>query len=97
MKLTDHTDAHLVRYGKDGGLGKVPDGLVGHADGVLFKDPLGDGMILCWFKNRPNVPDTAEPVARWQASGLTIENLSLHPSVDVPGGWHGWVANGEAK
>lgn len=64
------------------------------------------GLIWFWygFKDR-NVPDTAEPLPRWTATGNGYHNLSLVPSVDCtknkagvvvrPEEWHGYITNGE--
>ncbi|HSC15413.1 MAG TPA: hypothetical protein VLI71_09870 [Gammaproteobacteria bacterium] len=76
---------------------------VGEAQGVLFLcpacwrrngGPAGTHSILVWFEGR-GVPDEVEPVARWQAIGNSIDDLSLHPSVNGDC-WHGWVRDGAA-
>ncbi len=82
---------------------------VAEANGVLFLCPLcmahhpdgvGVHMVHVLFAERW-VPDNAVPgPGRWQASGTTIDDLSLMPSVHLtsPGGcgWHGWVVRGDA-
>ena len=86
------------------------------AQGVLFLCPLCQKeMILCWFANpinAPRVPDSAYPrPGRWTASGNSVDNLTLSPSVNLdtheaqtaeqqgyhPCKWHGWVRNGDAQ
>lgn len=85
------------------------------AQGVMFVCPLCRGhRVLCWFKNpikAPRVPDNMQPgPGRWEASGTSLDDLTLNPSVnlDVPRTeeqkrlypntclWHGWVKNGDA-
>jgi hypothetical protein len=61
--------------------------------------------ILVWFHDR-GVDPAWEPVARWQASGTGIADLTLTPSINLdtesarahPGScrWHGWIRGGEA-
>jgi len=98
MRLIE-LDASFRRYSATG-LGKA-EGFA-DAQGVLFECPMPDHshMILLWFADR-GVPAEAEPVARWQASGTGLDDLTLHPSVNAqvrdPTCWHGWVTNGEIK
>lgn len=75
--------------------------------GVEFDCPtLGHGeRILVWFKNPigpsgpgsgglPVRPDVG-PLARWTVvSGTTVDDLTLSPSINVHGDWHGWIRNG---
>lgn len=79
-----------------------------HADGVAFMCPtcyakkgsnIGVETVICWFKNRPNVPADATPgPGRWTATGTSFDDLTLSPSVNVDHEhWHGYVTNGEIK
>jgi hypothetical protein len=70
------------------------------ADGVIFTCPkCGGHQVLSWFSGR--VPPDAKPgPGRSTPSGTGIDDLTLHPSIDLSKagcGWHGWVKNGEAK
>ena len=71
--------------------------------GVIFDCPCGlpCGKILVWFENpiRSTVPapPTAQPLPRWRRLGDSIETLSLQPSINVVGHWHGWVMAGEVR
>ncbi len=98
MKLTDSDFAHLTRYKPDG-LPKVDN--LAEADGVFFECPVDGHAILVWFADRPAVPPDLRPLYRWRASGTSLANLTLDPSVNLEGhspcNWHGWVKNGEAK
>jgi len=105
VKLAD-LEAEFVR--------SVPKGIkrvetFAEAQGVLFLCPacygknggaVGTHSILVWFDGR-SVPPEERPAPRWQASGTSIADLTLAPSVDVtaggkyPGEWHGFVRNGE--
>lgn len=78
------------------------------ADGVLFlcpicfkknNGPVGTESVLCWFRNRPNVPADATPgPGRWVASGTSFDDLTLSPSVNVDHEhWHGFITNGEVS
>lgn len=77
---------------------------VSEAHGVMFECPSCHGhQILVWFKDRPSLPASREPLPRWTASGEGISDLSLSPSInlDNPNStgcrWHGWVKNGDAS
>lgn len=69
------------------------------AQGVWFECPGCQGhRVLVWFAGR-GVPDEEQPSPRWQVSGTSLDDLTLHPSINLPGagcGWHGWVKDGEA-
>jgi hypothetical protein len=62
----------------------------------------GAHLVLCWFSNPQGTtpaPDTMTPLpGRWTASGNSLADLTLNPSVFLQGGcgWHGWVKNGDA-
>lgn len=80
------------------------------AQGVMFLCPLcfernggnvGTHAVAVWFRGR-DVPDSETPgPGRWEASGTSIEDLTLSPSVHLTSqhgcGWHGWVKNGAAQ
>lgn len=85
------------------------------AQGVMFDCPLCHRhSVICWFKNPCNAPivpaDMQPGPGRWEASGASLDDLTLDPSVnlDVPRTeeqkrlypntclWHGWVRNGDA-
>ena len=77
------------------------------AQGVLFLcpacfaahgGPVGTHSILVWFAGR-SVPDDATPAPRWAASGTSIDDLTLSPSVQIEcaSAWHGFVTNGAAQ
>jgi len=65
---------------------------------------IGAHYVICWFRNpqdAPPVPDDVFPgPGRWTASGTSLEDLTLSPSVLLTGeggcGWHGFVRNGDA-
>lgn len=67
--------------------------------GIAFLCPCRRHSIVLWFHNPLNGLDTVPagevPVARWTRAGEDFETLTLAPSVDVKGCWHGWVLNGE--
>ena len=64
------------------------------AQGVGFNDPTGSGRrVIVWFKNPIGV-EPADSERCWSRSGSTAEDLSLDPSIVIPG-WHGWVRAGE--
>lgn len=85
-------------------LGKVR----GDADGVMFlcpkcfvanAGPVGVHSVICWFRGVD--PEMSPKPGRWDASGSTIDDLTLTPSVHLSGGggcgWHGFVTNGRAE
>ena len=34
---------------------------------------------------------------RWHREGESFDQLTLKPSIDAPGHWHGWLTGGELK
>jgi hypothetical protein len=56
---------------------------------------IGTHGCISWFADR-GVPSTAVPVPRWQASGSSLDDLTLWPSIQLVGGcnWHGYIRNG---
>lgn len=101
-----------ISYGE----GEAPFGetTIEHAQGVLFLcprcftkngGPVGTHSVLAWFAGR-GVPDDAKPgPGRWIATGTSLGDLTLSPSVDLtkdaagnvvrPEEWHGFIRNGE--
>lgn len=70
------------------------------AHGVMFQcpNPSHGHMHVIWFANPVDVPPTEptrEPTHRWQRSGTTLDDLTLSPSIDSKGCWHGFIQNGE--
>ena len=68
------------------------------AQGVVFDCPCGTHSVLVWFSGR-GVPTTA-PLGdkAWDATGTSLDNLSLSPSIDFPRGcWHGFVQHGDVS
>lgn len=58
--------------------------------GVMFKNPIGEtNQDALW----------AIPIAslKWDRKGETFESLSLSPSIDVKGHWHGYIRNGQVE
>lgn len=107
-KLSTDGLAHLVRRVAPGTRDDMPSGgclrveTVREADGVIFRCPIcaNGHAVLCWLQGR-GVPDDESPgPGRWHATGNTIDDLTLSPSVHLnsPGcGWHGYVRNGIAE
>ncbi len=94
MKLTD-LDATFVDASANGFV-HGPE----CKQGVLFDEPAGSGgKLLVWFANPigggPAAGREHTPSPRWTRTGETLETLTLSPSVNVIGGWHGWIRNGE--
>lgn len=91
------------------GLGYQYVNTLEEAQGILFVCPLcaaragsnaGVHYVLCWFRDK-GVPDDVLPgPGRWLASGSSYADLTLSPSINLPGegcGWHGWLQGGDAK
>jgi hypothetical protein len=53
---------------------------------VFFANPI-DG--------KPAAPASQHPAPRWARSGDTFETLTLQPSIDASGHWHGHITNGK--
>ncbi len=67
---------------------------------------VGAHRVVCWFSNPvgglvapPEADHGSAHHPRWRASGATLEDLTLAPSVLLLTGcrWHGWVQGGEAR
>lgn len=110
MRLSD-LNAHFVRLTAQGFY--FLDGSIEIPQGVTFLCPkcltesqgtLGTHRILIWFEGR-GVPSQQMPSARWKATGMSLEDLSLEPAIqksaffhpDADCVWHGWVKNGDAS
>jgi len=96
VKLTD-LEPQLLRIEEPGKLYGHVDALA-DAHGIRFECPqCRDHQVLVWFRNR-DVPLTETPgPGRWAVSGTGIDDLTLSPSVNVAGCWHGFVQNGEIR
>jgi hypothetical protein len=95
MKLSDlepRLVRHLTPEGRDGY--RYVDTLA-EAQGVHFLCPCSEGHgLLVYFRDR-GVPDDAVPgPGRWTASGTSLEDLTLTPSISVRC-WHGFVIGGQ--
>jgi hypothetical protein len=69
------------------------------AQGIRFTCPkCSEHQVIVWFRDR-GVPDSATPgPGRWVCSGISFDDLSLTPSINLSGGgcgWHGFITNGE--
>jgi hypothetical protein len=85
---------------------------IAEAHGVTFlcpksfaknNGPVGTHHVLVWFSGSPVPPEIGRnkdgQTVRWDASGTSLENLTLKPSIleqDNLCGWHGFVTNGDA-
>jgi len=96
MKLAE-LDAYFVRSEGPGYRRHVE---FAEAQGIVFVCPKckdKDGHSVCvWFIGR-GVPEDEPPLPRWSFNGTSLENLTIFPSIDVKGCWHGWITNGDAK
>ncbi len=64
------------------------------AHGVAFDDPNGSGnRINVWFAN-PLCIQVKTGERGWTRTGTTLEDLTLSPSIDAKGIWHGFVRSG---
>lgn len=43
--------------------------------------------------NNPEYPGNNKGV-RWARSGMNFNDLTVSPSIDIPGIWHGYISNG---
>ena len=74
----------------------------GRVVGVKFGCPHCTCTLAVAFENPPDGGPAAVNLVlgenagkRWQRTGETLETLTLHPSVDAEGHWHGWVKAGK--
>lgn len=108
MKLTDLHPEWYGAYGRVGPnrLGVRFDCPTCTASGTLDSCSWG-GDIYVPFKNPidgavPIGSDVPEPGAymvgtMWQRTGETFDDLTLTPSVNAVGHWHGFVTNGQVS
>ena len=102
MKLTD-LNAQFIRF--------LPDLVCPHmhkrevvatlseAQGIRFRcpnpDPNYDGLVICIpFRDR-GAPADENGGIQWSVIGTGPHDLTLSPSVNWVGVWHGWIRNGE--
>lgn len=110
MRLVDLDPEWVIVGSTPNAIRRDADLTIATAQGVLFLDPVefaknggevGTSSVLCWFRNRGVPDDEAPGPGRWDVTGSDFSDLTLSPSVDLscggkhPGGWHGWVQNGE--
>jgi hypothetical protein len=100
MRLVDLDPEFLVNASADGQrFRRSTDGR--SAQGIIFRCPTpGHGeCVLVWFARpldgSPPAGPEHTPAPRWQHSGETFDALTLSPSVNVIGDWHGWIRAGE--
>jgi len=90
-----HEPAHPLRFGI---VFACPH--CGRRLGVMFKpfiDPDNFAPKILWaLPGAPN-PNTGEVKDQlwWTRTGDNFENLSLSPSINAEGHWHGTITNGE--
>ena len=69
MKKLTELEPSFVKYTGEDSFLEDDTLTIETAQGILFSDPLCDGQILCWFKDR-GVPDNVTPgPGRWAVSG----------------------------
>ena len=100
MKLTELEPQSLARTDDDAWHNVDTQA---EADGIMFLCPQcfhdhggdeGTHPVVCW---QPHVPKTTSPgPGRWTMTGAGFHDLTLAPSVNVKGCWHGFIKNGEA-
>lgn len=86
MRLVDY-DPQWVSEGNRQGMG------------VRFRCPHCETNLVIWFSNpldKGQPPDRIRHRAPlWKRTGDTFETLSLVPSINAIGHWHGMVSNGD--
>lgn len=60
---------------------------------VLFMNPLDGGKPVPKDSDLPGENDGK----RWARSGMTFDELTINPSIDAEGHWHGFVLDGEVQ
>ncbi len=94
MKLTE-LSPEFLRVTERGTYATVES--LADAHGIWFTCPQCREHNVCvWFADR-GAPEGEEPTPRWGASGSSFDDLTITPSVNVSGCWHGWVRNGEVS
>jgi hypothetical protein len=96
----DSRGYHHTRYGESAQGIEFDCPCSASGDGACPPGP--GGRLLCWFSNPIGGGSPAradwQPVARWHVvGGCTVNDLTLAPSINVPGVWHGYVIAGEVK
>ena len=107
IKLSE-LEAHFERIVEPGKRYEEVDKLE-DAQGVMFLCPkcfetnngrVGTHSVLCWFKGRGVSDDEDPKPGRWAFAGNSIDDLTLVPSINLPGEkgcqWHGFIRNGVA-
>ncbi len=68
------------------------------AQGLEFTIPppiVGQSRFIVWFADC-GIPDDAYPQGyRWPVTGTGFHDLTLTPSILIPGHWHGFIRSGE--
>jgi hypothetical protein len=74
-----------------------------HGQGITFKCPHCDARLAPAFSNpldggepAPD-PNNSKPRPHWKRSGDTFDTLTLSPSINYPGHWHGFIIDGEVR
>lgn len=81
----------------------ITNGVGRHGMGLSFDCPHcpGKERLAVWFLNpiddKPPAPGNVKPTPRWLRKGETFESLTLAPSINVAGHWHGYIADGEIR
>lgn len=75
-------------------------GTLAEAQGLEFTIPppiVGQSRCIVWFAER-GIPDDAYPQGyRWPVTGTSFDDLTLTPSILIPGHWHGFIINGDVS
>ena len=100
MKLTD-LQPEFVRFGAALRHPHIYErhavGTLAEAQGIRFRcpNPDYDGLVICIpFRDR-GAPADENGGIQWSVSGTGLHDLTLSPSVNCVGVWHGWIRNGE--
>jgi len=107
MRLTDPWfEAYFITDGSIAGQRRHVTTLA-EAQGVVLFCPCGFGTdrahgLVVPFTNAPEhnfgvLARDGVTRPKWKATGTTLADLTIHPSVDVgtPSCWHGWIKAGE--
>lgn len=82
---------------------------IDNAQGIMFmcpkcfiknSGPVGTHYIVCWFKGCGVSDDEHPKPGRWAFAGTGLDDLTLVPSINLPGDdgcqWHGFIRDGAA-
>jgi len=95
VKVRD-LEPQLLRIEEPGKRYRYVDALA-EAQGIRFECPqCGNHQVIVWFKGR-GAPEEEVPLPRWAVSGTGIDDLTLAPSINVAGCWHGFVQGGQIR